>query len=254
MKTQKEVRNYALAAADWIYVWGANGEIYTPELANKLYRKYGSATYSKSYYDEKLKTGAGKMAADCSGFMMPLSGYDSTAQGYYDACKQKGMISSIPKDKVCLVFKHNKSGIVNHIGIYLGDGTVAEMASSKTNYLHRSLGAADWSHWGIPKWIDYSVNEPEKNVKEGWKRAADGKHWWYQNADGSYPAMCWKLIKHHWYLFGASGYMLTGWVQWDGEKTGAGDWYYLEESGEFQGACWHGKSDGSGGLERWYVS
>lgn len=65
--------------------------------------------------------------------------------------------------------------------------------------------------------------------------------------------MCWKLINHHWYLFGTSGYMLTGWVQWDGEKTGAEDWYYLEESGEFEGACWHENAKGKGGMERWYV-
>lgn len=86
---------------------------------------------------------------------------------------------------------------------------------------------------------------------EGWVHDAAG--WWYRNANGTWPKMCWKLINHHWYLFGASGYMLTGWVQWDGEKTGAGDWYYLEESGEFQGACWHEKPGGNGGLERWYV-
>lgn len=86
---------------------------------------------------------------------------------------------------------------------------------------------------------------------EGWVHDATG--WWYRNSDGTWPAMCWKLINHHWYLFGNSGYVLTGWVQWDGEKTGTGDWYYLEESGEYQGACWHGKTDGSGGLKRWYV-
>lgn len=89
-----------------------------------------------------------------------------------------------------------------------------------------------------------------RNV-EGWVHDAAG--WWYRNADGTWPSMCWKLINHHWYLFGASGYMLTGWVQWDGKKTGAGDWYYLEENGEFQGACWHENAKGKGGMERWYV-
>ena len=54
------------------------------------------------------------------------------------------------------------------------------------------------------------------------------------------------------YLFGASGYMLTGWVQFDGSKTGTGDWFYLEESGEYEGACWHAKGD-NGAMERWYV-
>jgi len=88
-------------------------------------------------------------------------------------------------------------------------------------------------------------------VLEGWVHDAAG--WWWRNADGTWPKMEWKLINHHWYLFGDSGYMLTGWVQWDGENTGAGDWYYLEESGEHAGACWHENPGGTGGLERWYV-
>ena len=50
MKTQKEVKEYALAAKDWIYVWGANGEPMTQALINRLYRDYGSASYPLSYY------------------------------------------------------------------------------------------------------------------------------------------------------------------------------------------------------------
>ena len=123
----------------------------------------------------------------------------------------------------------------------------------------------DKPHFQLPDWgsttagIKKLYAAPEAFMKtwiskqepEGWVHDAAG--WWYRNADGTWPSMCWKLINHHWYLFGASGYMLTGWVQWDGEKTGAGDWYYLEESGEFQGACWHENARGKGGMERWYV-
>lgn len=86
----------------------------------------------------------------------------------------------------------------------------------------------------------------------GWVH--DDHGWWYRDLDGSYPRMCWRLINHYWYCFGASGYMLTGWIQWNGQKTGVGDWYYLEESGDFQGACWHEKPGGKGAQERWYVA
>lgn len=163
MKTEKEVREYALAAKDWLYVWGANAEVITSALMDRLYRDYGSASYPKSYYDNKLASGAGKKAADCSGFMLPLSGYDDTAHGYYNACPAKGEIGSLPRDKVCLVFKRNSSGRMYHIGIYLGDGTVAEMASSATNYQHKKLSGAGWTHWGKPKWIDY-VADPHNCV------------------------------------------------------------------------------------------
>lgn len=165
MKTQTEVKEYALAASSWLYVWGANSEKITVALMDRLYRDYGSFSYPRSYYDKKLAAGAGKMAADCSGFLMPLSGYDDTAQGYYHSCPQKGVAASLPKNQVCLVFKRNSSGRMYHVGIYLGDGTVAEMASSAANYQHCSLSANGWTHWGKPKWIDYAMEvDPHKCV------------------------------------------------------------------------------------------
>ncbi len=157
MKTQKEVKEYALAAQNWVYLWGANGELLTQQLVNRLYRDYGSASYPLSYYQNKLAVGAGKMAADCSGLLAPLSGYDDTAHGYYNTCTQKGTIDSLPLDAVCLVFKRNSSGRMYHVGIYLGDGMVAEMVSSKANYQHKPISGAGWTHWGKPKWIEYDA-------------------------------------------------------------------------------------------------
>ena len=213
MPTQNDIREYALNAADWIYVWGANGQVYTPELADKLFRTYGSNTYTKEYYQTKLKTGCKKMAADCAGFIHPLSGYDNTANGYYNKCVSKGTIKSIPKDKVCLVFKARSNGTMHHIGIYLGDGTVAEMASSQEDYKHRKLTATNWSHWGIPNWIDYS--EPIKMVEEGWKKSKDGR-WWYQKADGTWFANDWAFLEWEgskkWYFFDKDGYMMSNCV------------------------------------------
>ena len=126
-------------------------------------------------------------------------------------------------------------------------------------------GMPDKPHFQLPDWgsstagikklyatpMEFMRTWVPKQQPEGWVRDAAG--WWYRNEDGTWPAIRWRLIDHHWYLFGTTGYMITGWVQWDGEKTGAGDWYYLEEAGEFQGACWHEMADGKGGLERWYV-
>lgn len=101
-----------------------------------------------------------------------------------------------------------------------------------------------------------AIATPQQS-QPGWIQ--DDHGWWWKNADGSWPASEWKLIDHHWYLFGANGYLRTGWHRWNPDTKqvdpadGSGDWYYLEESGDLQGACWHGKADGSGALERWCV-
>lgn len=51
----------------------------------------------------------------------------------------------------------------------------------------------------------------QSSVTEGWKQ--DGAGWWYQNADGSYPANTWKQVNGRWYYFEANGYMASNkWI------------------------------------------
>lgn len=88
------------------------------------------------------------------------------------------------------------------------------------------------------------LSEEEHVQAPGWNHNEKG--WWYVD-DGRVLKDEWALINHHWYAFGADGYMLTGWQKLDEE------YFYLEESGEYEGACWHEKDKGNGSLERWYV-
>lgn len=143
-----------------VYLWGANCEIITKSLVDRLYNVFKSATYNRKYYDDKLKEGIGKIGADCSGAFKPVSGFDTTAQGYYDKCKTKGKIGQLPLSKVCLVFKKNLLGKVNHIGLYCGDGYTIEMKSSKENCVKEKLNKSRWTHYGIPAWIEYPKTNP----------------------------------------------------------------------------------------------
>ena len=139
-----------------IYLWGANGELITKELCDKLFKTYGSSTYNRQYYDNKFKEGSGHIGADCSGAMCPVSGFDTTAQGYYNKCITKGNIASIPKDTPCLVFKGKSTSAINHIGFYLGNDYIVEMKSSKDNCVRGKLSTGNWKWYGIPNWIKYS--------------------------------------------------------------------------------------------------
>lgn len=133
-----------------VYVWGANGEIITKELVDKLYKSYGSATYNRAYYDNKLKEGAGRIGADCSGAFYPLSKGDKTAKGYYNACSTKGKINDLPKDVACMVFNANWT----HVAAYMGDGTTIEMRSSTKNVQKETFDASRWTYYGIPDWLE----------------------------------------------------------------------------------------------------
>ena len=73
---------------------------------------------------------------------------------------------------------------------------------------------------------------PVMAATQGWKQNSKG--WWYQNADGSYPANKWSQINGVWYYFDANGYMLANsWV-----KDKAGDWYYVGANGAMLTNSW----------------
>lgn len=171
MITQKQLKEHFLGLSGAIYVWGANCKTITEEMINSLYDNYRTSTYDKAYYDGKLAEGKGKIGADCSGALYPLSGYDTTAAGYYNRCTKKGTIDSIPEDKVCLVFKVNSFGSINHVGCYTGDGYVSELASSKKNYQRKALSGNGWDKWGLPDFVDYETEEKDLLEVDGkWGR------------------------------------------------------------------------------------
>ena len=173
MITQKQFKDHYqnLYNKKAIYVWGANGETITKNLIDRLYRTFGSKTYDKKYYDNKLKEGDGKIGADCSGSIYPLSKKDNTAKGYYNACSKKGSINALPSGTACLIF--NKD--FTHVGAYMGDGTTIEMMNSKDNCVKQTLRKSRWAYYGIPDWLEVpaptapkpstSGNEVIKNIQ-----------------------------------------------------------------------------------------
>ena len=143
-----------------IYLWGANSEKITKKLTDKLFSWFGDKTYNKAYYDNKFKEGSGKIGADCSGSFYPISGFDTTAEGYYKRCAVKGGLLKLPKDKICQVFKKNLSGKITHIGLYCGNGYTIEMKSSKDNVHKEKFNPLRWTYYGIPDWIEYVKANP----------------------------------------------------------------------------------------------
>ena len=66
--------------------------------------------------------------------------------------------------------------------------------------------------------------QPYYHDMYGW--IAEGALWWYRNADGSYTTNDWQYIDDKWYYFDSRGYMVTGWIDWNGKS------YYCDpESG-----------------------
>lgn len=94
-------------------------------------------------------------------------------------------------------------------------------------------------------WQQFKTAIATSQQEPGWIQVGD--RWQYLKADGIYMRNGWMLINHHWYLFDQEGWMLTGWQQKNGK------WFYLEESSDYEGACWHESEERDGSMERWCV-
>ena len=150
-----------------------------------------------------------------------------------------GIVTEVTASKVKTI-EGNTSGAS---GVVENGGGVCTKSYDKT--YSRILG------YGLPDW---SLVRPV----EDWEKDTLGRYRYVQ-ADGTYAVNKWLMINHHWYLFGKDGYMLTGWQKWNGSSAigpdEPGDWYYFDETpgGPLEGACWHERPGGYGGLEIWEV-
>ena len=108
-------------------------------------------------------------------------------------------------------------------------------------------------------WEEFKAALKSAGFTPGWEKDTLGRYRYVQ-ADGTYAVNKWLLINHHWYLFGKDGYMLTDWQRWNGSSVigpnDPGDWYFLDNTvdGPLEGACWHERAGGFGGLEVWEIN
>lgn len=159
------VRRVAWACVGWPYVFGAAGEMCTPEIR----RKY--AGYHHEYADNIRRACpvlSGKQTAcdgcqweharcfDCRGFTrwvlaqagLDLAGAGATSQ--WDTAANwaaSGTIDTIPKVLVCCLFKR-KDGKMSHTGMHVGGGEIVHCSTTvKTDALP---GRPAWTHWAVP--------------------------------------------------------------------------------------------------------
>lgn len=142
-----------------IYVWGFNdGTIINKDTIYQAYKYNHTSKYNKAYYQNKLNEGKGKNGSDCSGAHYLLSGYDTTADGYYRLCTKKGKFDTLPKNKCCLLFVANSDGKMVHTGAYLPGVGAFHMASSARNAVIEDVSKRSWTHWGYANFIsDYDT-------------------------------------------------------------------------------------------------
>jgi len=155
-------------AEKWGYVWGTFGQVLTETLLQQKIRQYPS---NVGDYESFIRTNwLGRRTADCVGLIKSYiwwsgdnpvynSATDVSADGMYNAAKEKGDISTLPEiPGICLWKK-------GHIGIYIGNGQVIEARGTKYGVIQSPLkgtNSAGWTHWLKCPFIEYiEETQPE---------------------------------------------------------------------------------------------
>lgn len=156
MGNAEKVRQWCLSKKGCGYVWGATGQKLTQSSLDALYNRHPNEV------DKDLcwKLWANKVVYDCAGFVseaMRQIGFSITA-GATSAWNnknwaEKGTIDTLPKDKVCCLYRRSTkdSSKMQHTGVYFGDGTFMDSRGTKSGVIGPNpLSSYGWTHWAIP--------------------------------------------------------------------------------------------------------
>ncbi len=207
--------------------------------ARDLYPSLQGQAWCDMFVDWCFVRAFGKVNARqllCGGF----SAYTPTSAKYY---KDKGQWHQTPEPGDQVFFRNTQrichTGIVTKVTsdrVYTIEGNTSGASGVIANgggVCEKSypLGYSGIAGYGRPDW---SLVEKQ----EGFRLAADGKRWWYQYRDGTYPTG-WAYLTEKtggtsgWYLFDTNGYMLTGYqTAPDGKK-----YFLCPETGIHEGQC-----------------
>ena len=149
----EKVKEYAISKIGCGYVWGATGQIATESELKRLENKF------PKYVDYNVvKKWLGKQIFDCASFVARCMNQANIAMatGASSAWENtkwmsRGEISSLPVDKVCCLYRQTSKDVMQHTGIYLGNGTFIDARGSVVGVIGpNEMSSYKWTHWGIP--------------------------------------------------------------------------------------------------------
>lgn len=186
-KTNTGLVAYAKAQLGKPYWYGTYGDKATADLLSRKARQYPDM-YSAARQRKALAEHLGVKVHDCVGL---IKGYlwcdsatddtpkyavaqDKSANGMYNACKERGYINTLPELAGVLVF------FDGHVGVYIGNGEVIEARGFDYGVVKTKLSARPWKRWGKCPYITYeaakkpaqSATKAETSTKTETKPAA----------------------------------------------------------------------------------
>ena len=134
------------------YIWGSTGYVLTKSKLDELITQYPNyVSYSKN------SKAIGHRVWDCASlvrYAMKQIGISmvsgATSQWKKTKWARKGTIDQLPKDQVACLYRWTGS-VMQHTGIYLGDGYVIDARGSGAGVIKSKLSSYPWTHFGQPQ-------------------------------------------------------------------------------------------------------
>lgn len=163
---EEKIANWCNRLVGQGYIYGAKGQTVTEGFIQQQYNQY------PDYVDPKVvRKWLGKKAYDCAQFVryaMKEVGISlvsgATSQWNKTNWEQSGTIDSLPKNKICCLYRWTGS-VMQHTGVYQGDGSVIDARGSSSGIVKTKLESYKWTHWGIPKGL-YATNTKQETTTQ----------------------------------------------------------------------------------------
>lgn len=165
----EEAKKKALSLIGQGYIYGAKGQICSPEFREQQAQQYPDQA------DMILGKGAkwdGKPVWDCAqltraaakaGGVALVSG--ATSQWTKTDWQERGEIADMPEGEVLFLYRRQKgsSTTMQHTGVALGDGMAVHARGTEYGVVLQAVEEYPWTHWARPAWPEEGQgdNEPE---------------------------------------------------------------------------------------------
>lgn len=180
-KTNTGLVAYAKAQLGKPYWYGCFGQKSTSSLLTAKARQYptlytaGRIANCRKQYGVKVHDCVGLIKgylwSDSATDLTPTynAAQDKSANGMYNACRERGTLATMPDLPGVLVFMNG------HVGVYIGGGYVIEARGFSSGVVKTKLAGRGWTKWGKCPYITYSKATAEKEPTASSKKTTASK-------------------------------------------------------------------------------
>lgn len=148
--TGKGLAEFAQSKKGTPYFYGAKMQKLTESFMTQMHKAYPKTVTTVYMNKARLKKMVGKVCVDCSGLISAYTGKVLGSAQLYSQAKARMDISTWKNWAVGVVCY--RSG---HVGVYLGDGKVAEAKGIDYGVVITDITKGKWTHGLTFSWISY---------------------------------------------------------------------------------------------------